>query len=100
MDKKVKVAFRLSMPGNNSWNGKWSGDGKLYAVVRDMRSVKAEELASARSYGYNFGDGWFASVNVAIVSAEEAKRIKKQTLGFCGYEWMVNSIELHGVIKA
>lgn len=25
----VKLAFTLTMPSNNSWNGKWTGEGLL-----------------------------------------------------------------------
>lgn len=100
----MHIAFRLSMPGLNSWDGKWSGDGKLYAIVKNFRSVgsqrsEADKILAKKDFGYAFGDGWFASVSAHEVSAEEAKRIKKQSAGFCGYEWMVDSIMTHGVIK-
>ena len=97
---KQKIAFRLSMPGNNAWNGKWSGDGKLYAKIRAYSSERADQIISRCDYGYSFGDGWFASVNVAAVDGAEAKRIEKQSQGFCGYEWMIDSIERYGKITA
>ena len=88
------------MPGNNAWDGKWSGDGKLFAIVRTLRNQTAEKVLTTPVYGYAFGDGWFASVNVAAVDGTEAARIKKQSQGFCGYDWMVDSIVQHGRIIA
>ena len=36
----VNVMFSLSMPGCNSWNGKWSGAGKAYYVKKKMTESK------------------------------------------------------------
>jgi hypothetical protein len=88
------------MPGNNSWNGKWTGDGKFYARVRNVGSTTGEAILNKQSYGYNFGDGWFASIAVKQVTAKEAAKIRKNTKGFWGYEWMIDSICKHGKIQA
>lgn len=89
----IYVAFRLSMPRNNAWNGKWGGEAKLFARVMKFRTRNAaDEILKRIDYGYDFGDGWFASVNVAEVSGEEKRRIEKQSSGFCGYDWMIDSI--------
>lgn len=91
------LAFILTMPGNNAWNGKWSGEGNLYAVVRSATKKKIAKLAGT-SYGYDFGDGWYARVNVKAVEGAEARQLRKDTRGFCGYEWMIDSIMTYGKI--
>lgn len=48
----MQVSFELSMPNNNSWNGKWTGDGECYCVIRTMK-----EPPKLGRYSYNFGDG-------------------------------------------
>ena len=93
-----RVEFRLSMPGRNSWDGRWSGGGRNYAIVRTVTDKKAAELEvdkGPQSWGYGFGDGWFASVTARIVPKGE--RLKKSN-GFCGYDWMVGSIVAFGEI--
>ena len=96
------LAFTLSMPNNNSWDGRWSGEGRLYVVTRTFTGAKggkkAGEILSSRSYYYNFGDGWGASVSVKEVSPSEARQLRKKSNGFCGYDWMVDSIISHGKI--
>jgi hypothetical protein len=98
----MTLAFILTMPGNNSWNGRWSGDGKLFAILKTFSGTaqisKAALLIIKRNYGYNFGDGWFANVEVREVDPAEAERIRKMSQGFCGYEWMVESIMDYGKI--
>lgn len=101
----VKLVFELSMPGVGSWNGKWTGSDNYYAVVRDLGRGKAgEEKAAAlagQSFGYNFGDGWFARVKVRrLATAPEVRSIRKRSCGFCGYDWMIDSILKHGEIVA
>lgn len=99
------LSFELSMPSNNSWNGRWSGDSKLYAKVLNIgRTQKAEkkgrEILENAPYYYNFGDGWAASVSVKAVDAKEAGQIRRKSQGFCGYDWMVRSIQDAGKIEA
>ena len=81
----MRVIFELSMPSNNSWNGKWSGEGDTYTVARTISDTKFQELK--RRYTYTFGDGW-----IAAVSLREGKPREKGTGRFCGYEWMIDSI--------
>ena len=84
------------MPGNNAWNGRWSGEGRFYAVVRSVTAAKAQEI-DGKSFGHNFGDGWYASVRVKKSSGSaETRSVRKKSLGFCGYDWMVNNILSHG----
>ena len=48
-----------------------------------------------------FGDdGWGANVNVKIVDSKEAAKVRKKTKGFCGYDWMIDSIIERQEIKA
>lgn len=92
------LIFILEMPGNNSWNGRWSGEGKLYALVKKVSAKKAEAL-DGKSFSYNFGDGWRASVRVhASRDAIDTRQAKKNSRGFCGYDWMVASILSDGAI--
>lgn len=99
----MALAFILSMPNNNAWNGRWSGQGKCYAIVRTVgrsnaAKEKAAKLAAEKSFYYDFGDGWGASVAVREVDTNEARQLRRQSLGFCGYDWMVGSILTHGKI--
>ncbi len=92
------LAFTLSMPGVNSWNGKWSGEGRLYAKVinfgRTKKAIaKASEILDIGYFRYNFGDGWSAGVKVTEVDAKEAAKIRRNSKGFYGYDWMIESIK-------
>lgn len=47
------LKFTLSMPGCNSWNGRWSGEGRDYNIVTKVATKKKQELAKALvSIGY------------------------------------------------
>ena len=88
------IAFELSMPRNNAWNGRWSGDGDTYAIVKSFRQKPCPngiELVGHR-FTYNFGDGWVAAINVREVDRKEAARLRRVSRGFCGYDWMVDSL--------
>jgi hypothetical protein len=93
----VIVAFTLSMPNNNAWNGRWSGEGNVYAIVRSFRG--AIKFNVGESYYYNFGDGWGASVYAKAVTAGEAAKLRRKSKGFCGYDWMVDDIVRLGRIR-
>ena len=90
------LAFELSMPGCNSWNGKWSGEDRRFVRVL---SVGKGCLAKPGSYGYDFGDGWYASVSVREVDGQEARKLRRVSAGFCGYDWMIDEIRCWGRIK-
>lgn len=99
----MAVVFKLSMPSNNSWNGKWSGEENLYAIVKPETTKKAKERNNkivGESFCYSFGDGWVAKVEVSLVDTKTATKIRKQSKGFCGYNWMIDSILQHGEIRA
>jgi len=98
------LAFELSMPGVASWNGRWSGEGRLYARVVNFGRGKAatERATRIRDTGYfhySFGDGWRAGVSVRQVTSAEARRIRRKSQGFCGYDWMIDSIRKHLEIR-
>lgn len=94
------ICFQLSMPSNNSWNGKWSGDGVFYARTRAVRDKeRAKNIIKEGYFSYSFGDGWRACIDVREVSASQRRQIDKNTKGFCGYDWMIDSIIQYGDIK-
>jgi len=95
------LSFKLSMPNNNSWDGKWTGDDKLYVRTKAFRKepLLPDGKRLAGSYHHhNFGDGWAAGVTVREVTRGAAAKLKKQSQGFCGYDWMIDSILTHGKI--
>jgi hypothetical protein len=91
------LIFQLSMPGNNSWNGKWSGEGRCYAVKRRVHDLTSERL-NGRAFSYNFGDGWRARAEAMTVDAATSRKVMKASQGFFGYDWMVDSIISDGAI--
>lgn len=88
-----RVIFQLSMPSNNAWNGKWSGQENVYTVAKTVSEAKFHGMKAR--YTYSFGDGW-----VAAVAVREAKPREKPTNRFCGYEWMIDSILKRDAIAA
>lgn len=91
------ICYELSMPGRNTWNGSWSGEGRLYAIIRRYKSQKAEKRAQSilerSAYSYCWTDGWRVRVSVREVNFADARRLRRESKGFCGYDWMVDSIE-------
>ncbi len=112
------LCFKLSMPGNNAWNGKWSGQNKQYLKIvnfgRTKKGItKAQKILNVPAaqrhaiddsgyYSYNFGDGWRAGVSVYHIDdtypKNEPAKLRRKSDGFCGYDWMVDSIIAHGEI--
>lgn len=94
------LCFRLSMPNVGSWNGKWTGEDNFYAVVKQFKTKKALLAAGLLKpyYHYNFGDGWSAGISITEVDGKEVRNIRRNTMGFCGYEWMIDSIVKNGKI--
>lgn len=95
------LMFTLSMPSNNSWNRKWSGDGRMYARVRKEPRDRArtDEILNQGSFHYGFGDGWCACVSVEQIDSKKAASVRRKSLGFCGYDWMIDEIIQLGRIK-
>jgi len=97
------LQFTLSMPGCNSWNGKWSGESRIYAKTINFgkslkRIEKAQFILANGSYFYDFGDGWRASISVKEIDAKESRKINRITNGFYGYDWMIDDIRSYGRI--
>ena len=94
------IAFTLTMPGVGSWNGKWTGEGRLYCITKTFTgkkgTAKAEKLLAEKSWYYSWNDGWGASISAKHVDGQEAARMRKQSQGFYGYDWMVDSIIMYG----
>ena len=90
------LCFKLSMPNNNSWNGKWTGEGRFYAKVvsfqGNKRIEKAKKILEKGYFSYSFGDGWRAGIDVTQVEAKDSASTRRKSMGFCGYDWMVDSI--------
>lgn len=91
------IAFILTMPNCASWNGRWSQEDELHCIVKTNRTVPKEVIG--REFYYNFGDGWTACVEVKEIPAKQANRYRQKSRGFCGYDWMVDSIIKHGEIR-
>lgn len=90
------VAFILSMPNRGSWNGRWSGEDSMYCVIKPYN--KSYDNIINESFYYNFGDGWGASIKVERIDGNTSRKYRKLSKGFCGYDWMINSIISHGKI--
>lgn len=101
------ISFELTMPKAGSWNGKWSGENDKYFVIKTVskkyfdnnKYFETLRKNNRDSWEYNFGDGWIAKVNVEIIDSKEAKKRKKISKGFSGYEWMIKSIMNSGEIS-
>lgn len=96
----MQLAFILTMPNRGSWNGGWSGEGDLYCIVKSFTTrkeiAKAEEMIAKRNFYYSWSDGWGANIEVKAVDHSESAKLQKKSKGFCGYDWMVNTIILYG----
>lgn len=94
------LSFSLSMPNCGSWNGKWSGDGNPYVIIKTFRSndeiANAESMVAKGLYHYSWDDGWVAVITVKEVTSYEAQVLRRQSKGFHGYEWMVDTIIRYG----
>ena len=99
------MLFRLSMPSNNAWDGKWSGgEGRGYNIVRRVDGARVARLghdggslhAGDGYWTHDFGDGWVAGVTATLMAQG---RDEPKSDGFSGYDWMVDSILRHGRIE-
>ena len=90
------VEFKLAMPNQGSWDGKWSGEDRNYTLTREIEDDQACKL-DGRSWSYGWPDGWRAEISVRVVHEGETL---KPSHGFHGYDWMVESILRYGKIYA
>lgn len=94
-----KVIFELTMPKNNAWNSKWTGDDEKHLIIMSKGKIKKlDEILCNAPYSYDFGDGWIAQIQVRFVNNYETSKLRKLNKGFCGYDWMVKSIIDNGSI--
>ncbi len=49
----MHVAFELSMPGNNAWNGRWTGEGNLYVRVLTVSNAKTTRAKFEKLFGHH-----------------------------------------------
>lgn len=100
----MQLAFTLSMPNRGSWNGGWSGEDRLFCIIKSFKTqkeiAKAQGLLQKRSFYYGWSDGWGASVSIKEVTPAEARQLRKKSSGFADYDWMVQSILDYGKILA
>lgn len=110
------ISFELTMPNRGSWNGKWSGEDRKYFIIRKFHEKLFKERyqdklfpmptdpnklrPDTKGFYYRWEDGWGANVQAEIVESKEANKRRKISSGFCGYDWMVESILKHGKIYA
>lgn len=92
----MNTAFVLTMPGKASWNGKWSGDSSPHILVKDIPAKVRKNLISRSPFQHRWDDGWVAQIDVVPMS-KVYSLIDKST-GFCGYNWMVESLIRFGSI--
>lgn len=100
------VSFELTMPNIGSWNGKWTGEDRSYFICQNISKDLAEKLFKGdnkekdrRYFHYNFGDGWAAGIVLRKITSKERNKLRKNKNGFCGYDWMVESIIKQGKIQ-
>ena len=86
------LCFSLSMPNVGSWDGKWTAANRPHIRCKTVSPKKAEAILKKPYYYYNFGDGWGANIGVEPVDAKKRRQIDRRSAGFCGYEWMIDSI--------
>lgn len=94
------ICFRLTVPKVRIRNGNFKGNDNIYAKVINFYRYSKEQMEQARKilkkkhYHSWWNDGWKISVSVMKVNAKEARKIKRESYGFCGYDWMIDSIIL------
>ena len=98
------LCYELSMPGRASWNGRWSGEDRCFALVRSYRGkereAKMQKVLETQPHFYRWDDGWCARVSVRQVDQKEAARMRRRSQGFAAYDWMVDSLQIGGRILA
>lgn len=92
------IVFELTMPNRGSWNNKWSGESTRHIKVKYDNAVP-KDLWN-KDFFYRWDDGWTACISVIKMSSKEARKLEKESSGFCGYDWMIDSIiKYHNIIK-
>lgn len=89
------LMYSLTMSNRESWNGKWSGEEEghyIFKTVRAKCDIKRAEELNGKTFWHNFGDGWTACIDCRIIDSKQKQYYAKKNGGFCGYDWMCNSI--------
>lgn len=90
------ILFELTMPHVGSWDGKWSEEKGTHIIVKPEREVR--KFLWDQDYYYSWPDGWTCCIKCKRISAAEARKLASKSSGFCGYNWMVDSIIHYGSI--
>lgn len=94
------IVFELTMPNRGSWNGRWSGENSRYIRVKSEKSIPNIDKIINKDFYYTWDDGWTACISTIKTSSKEARKLEKESSGFCGYDWMIDSIiNYHKIIK-
>lgn len=95
------VLFEYHPANIGSWDGKWSGSGKVFAKLKSISKEQKEKLeqmgfsiqkGDSHSFHYDFWDGWSCNVIMKVGTKKEFQSIMKQSQGFLGYDWMIKDI--------
>jgi len=88
-----RVIFTLSMPNAASWDGKWSGAGMKYFIVKHLPKKVLYFIGvtpeKPKNWYHGWSDGWGANVKARMMVTGERQG---KSDGFCGYDWMVENI--------
>lgn len=90
------IAFILTMPNSPTWNGRWSGENNLHCIIKENRKVPKEIVG--KTFYHRWDDGWCAAIEVRHVDCRTANKMKRESCGFSGYDWMVKNIIENGEI--
>lgn len=99
----MTLLFELTMPNVGSWDGKWSGANRRHLLIRKLSNTKKNLERATKlvgNYHYSWSDGWGANVQCTVIEPKCARYFRKLSDGFCGYDWMVDSILERGKILA
>lgn len=96
------IVFELTMPNCGSWNNKWSQENERHIITKPNRTINPDILIEIidKDFYYRWDDGWTACISVIEVDSKQAAKLRNKSRGFCGYDWMVDSIIKYGTIKA
>jgi hypothetical protein len=100
----MMLAFTLKMPERPSWDGHWSGEGKNFVRVRTIeprsKRARTQAMKLVGEHSFHWPDGWRALVEVKVVTFEQARALRRESDGFSGYDWMIDSLLTFGEIRS
>ena len=97
------LLFTLTIPKPPSWNGKWSLAHEKHTRARTFLDNEYYQLPLniIGTHYYRWNDGWTAQIDVTVTNSDRKKeRHLKNSAGFCGYDWMIDSLLKCGEIKS